>query len=190
MREMGVARRLGDEAVKDQIGLNGVARALDGLAHPGDGVAHALDMMDLPALRGEGGGLDLDADAQLQHLDHVMQQFQVHDAGLQRHRRRLAHEGADALLRGDEARRLEAGDRLAHDRAADGERLDQVLLGGQPVAGLQVAVIDAGGKRAHELGGQRLPAMERCRRLVLFARRRLHNLFYHQKICLTTTSHS
>ena len=156
--EMPVAGRLGDRPVKGDVERDRLLAPRQRRVH---GVAGGLDRRELlrrPAAGGEGGGLRLDGDADLQRLEQILgeRELVVGDAE-GRHRRLLEHEGALALVGGDEAARLQVGDRLAHHGPADVELLDQVLLGRDLVARLVLLGLDALGERLDQHRGQRLP---------------------------------
>ncbi len=92
---------------------------------------------------GQAGGLGLQADAQLQHGEHVDRFTQL--MGAEHHARCAAggqHKGADAMLGFHQTRGLQLGQRLAHDRAADIVVAYQLGLGRQLVALLQQALAD------------------------------------------------
>ena len=111
-------------------------------------------------LRRQAGGLGLDADAQLEHRDHVAQRGHLlrrePEAGCRLHR--TDDEAADAVPRVDQARGLQLGDRLAHHGAADAELLHHRGLGRHLVARRQASVVDALAERVDELERQRARA--------------------------------
>ena len=158
MREMPVAGGLGDGAVEIEVRRHRIVRRVDRRSHAIQRLAHRRKMRLAPALRGERRRVGLDADAQLQHRDHVLEQIEIDVVDAEGRRGfGLQHEGADALLGRDQAGGLEARDRLAHHGAADLELLVQLLLGRQAVAGLQLARADAVGQRLDQLRCQRFP---------------------------------
>ena len=152
---MRVLRGPGDLQVELEVGPDRVAALLHRRGHGVERAAHLPQVVGVAALRGQAGGLGLDADAQLEHGDHVAQRGEL--LRRQPERRRIAQaddEGADAVPRLHQARGLQLGDGLAHHGAADAELGHELGLGGQLVAGRQPAVADAVAQRFHQFQRQ------------------------------------
>ncbi len=89
---------------------------------------------------GQRGGLGLDPDAEVDHVEYVV--MAADRRGLDRERRRLGHrehERAAALEGFDEALRPKPGDRLSDHRPRDAVLVDELGFRGQLVPGGQFA---------------------------------------------------
>jgi hypothetical protein len=147
--------------MKREILPDRILAALDG---GGNGIEALRDLADLrqrAALGGEPGGLDLDAGAQLHHVEHRAQRRQAIELDAQRRTGIFRHECPDALAGDDETIRTQRRDRLAHHGAAHAGRRDQLLLGGQARSRLDLAAGDIVGEPRDELAGQRARGRQR-----------------------------
>src|SRR5258708_2510497 len=151
--ELRIFGRLRNAAVEGEILVDtGVAAAdrpvdrLIGVADPGEPGRRG-------ALRGEAGGLDLDAGAQLHDLDHLAQRTQLAALDAERPARRRRDESAYALAGDDKSLGAQRRDRLAHDGAADAGGGDHFLLGRQPRAGREISGRNVGGEALAESMG-------------------------------------
>ncbi|MNZ99015.1 hypothetical protein D3C78_1183240 [compost metagenome] len=122
----------------------------DGLVSPGEmvferlqGFAHVLQLLRIAALRGQAGRFGLQADAQLQHGQHIHRFAEL--MGVEQRARTLPrrqHKSAYAMPGVDQPGGLQLGERFAHHRAADVVTAHQLGLGGQLVPFLQQALAD------------------------------------------------
>ncbi|KAB2900089.1 MAG: hypothetical protein F9K35_07420, partial [Burkholderiaceae bacterium] len=155
VREVAVARGLGDLQVKAEVGSDGVA----GRGHVAlefiERGAHGLQVGLVAAQCRKTGGFGLQADAQLEHGEHVHGGRKVgavepeHGGGARRE-----HEGAHAMVGLHEARGLELGQGLAHHGAAHTELGHDRGLGGELVARCEPAAVDAVAQRLRDFQGQ------------------------------------
>jgi hypothetical protein len=145
--EMPVARRFRDRQVEAEIRAHRVAGLRHLLRERVQRAPHRAQVRRRAPLGGQRGGLRFNADAQLEDRDQFIQRRAAH--GIDAERRAvgaLAHEGADAVARFHQFRRLQARHRLAHHGAADAESARDLRLRGQLVARLELAAADAPGE--------------------------------------------
>jgi hypothetical protein len=139
-----VAARLGDRAMEGDVGGDGAIHADIGLPEDAELTAHVHQIHLAAPFRRQPRHLGLNAEAQFEQLDHVIEVLELltgHLEGLVA--RRVADEDALALTRLDEPLRRQPRDRLAHYRAAHAERLDVHRLGRQLRPGPMFPVPDA-----------------------------------------------
>ncbi|CPU63029.1 Uncharacterised protein [Mycobacteroides abscessus] len=132
-----------------------------------DEVGEAGELRVVDAFRGDAGDGDLERRADLvelevghvgavveEHLEHLAD---VVDAG-------APDAQAGAGRGGDDALGGEGADGLAHDGAGDAVGLAELALGGQPVAGLELAREDVVADRVGDLVGQPALSHDAARR--------------------------
>ena len=111
--------------------------------------------------RCQPGGLGLHADAQFKQRHHILQGGVALGADAKPRSLlplgRLADEGAHAMARAHQTRRLQLGQGLAHHRAADTELGHDLGLGGQLLAHRQAPLADALAQGIDQPDGERLP---------------------------------
>ena len=134
------------------------------------------------ALGGKRGRLGLDRDPQLEHRDQLLDRRELRRVDAERPvRSALEDERADTLSRVDQAARLEPRDRFPHYGPADAVGGHDLGLGGQLVAGPQLALADARGHAVDQHAGQAAAAPGRGR----FRRRGALRPWCGRKGCLT-----
>ena len=124
--------------MEGQVGLGLQAAAAHAVGEGLVGVEHRRQLLVGMAVGGQPGGVAFERDAHLlaaQVGGDVLRLGQRADA----RRRLVADEGAEALVRGDQAVGAQPQQRLAHHRARDAEALGDVHLRRQLLADLQAA---------------------------------------------------
>ena len=116
---------------------------------------------------GETGRFHLNANAQFQHAQHLVDRFKiVGQDGKAPRRRILGNESAKTLAGGDKPSGTQRGKRFAHDGAADTCRSNHLLFGRQPLTRRQIARLDLRDQRvdepAPEIGRLRYGVEEYC----------------------------
>ena len=144
--------------MKTLVGFDGVTPCRHVGLEVIQGFAQAAQLLVAAAQRRQAGGFCLQADAQLQHRQHVHRGGNV-GAFQPEHARRtelggLQHKGAHTMVRLHEARGLQLGQGLTHHRAADAIDLHDGRLGGQLVTGAQLLVADLVTQVVHQCVGQ------------------------------------
>ena len=131
--------------VKLKVRRHAVGVCADGILKSLQGAGHGLQVVVGAPLGCQTGGFCFQADAQLQHRDHVGQRGKVTgrdlEVGLVCRRQ---HKGADTVPGLDQAGGLQLGQRFTHHCAADIKAGHDFGLGGQFFSGLQLPVTDAG----------------------------------------------
>jgi len=161
--ELRVSGGVGDAAMEREILRDRVLAALERGADGIEALDDSADLRRRAAIGGQARGFDLDAGAQLHHVENRAQRRQWIDVDAQRPARVLRDEGADALTRDHEAIRAQGRHRLAHHGAAHSGRRDQFLLGGQPRSRRDLAAGDVVGEARDELARQRARRRQRLR---------------------------
>src|SRR5262245_17337831 len=152
--ELRVSGGVRDAAMKRKILRDRVFAALEGGADGVEALDDPADLRRRAAIGGQARGFDLDAGAQLHHVEDRAQRRQRVDIDAQRPARVLRNEGADALTRDDESIGAQGRNRLAHHGAAHAGRRDQFLLGRQPRPRRDLAAGDIVGETGDEFAGQ------------------------------------
>src|SRR3984893_4728444 len=129
--ELRVSGGVRDAAMEREILRDRVFAALERGADGVEALDDPADLRRRAAIGGQPRGFDLDAGAQLHHVEDRAQRRQRIDVDAQRPARVLRNEGADALTRDHESIRAQGRHRLAHHGAAHAGRRDRFLFGGQ-----------------------------------------------------------
>ena len=140
----GIAGALGDGAVQRQVLVDRRLALRGGAVHRLQRGVDRAHLRARGALGGEPGGLHLHAQAQLHHVQDLLQRC-CRRSGSMRNGALLRlgrDEGADALARHHQALGAQRRHGFAHHGAADARRARQLLLGGQALAGRQPAALD------------------------------------------------
>ena len=155
VRELWIAGRSGDRAVKREIFLDSRFAAPQRLIDPRQCLRDPAPRLCRAAARGKHRRLDLDAGPQFHDLEHLGDRGQPIEREAERTPVGIGRDKrAGALARYHKAVGAQGGDRLAHDRATDAHRGDHFLLGRQFGTGRQLGAGDVRGDPLGDLAAQ------------------------------------
>ena len=152
IRKMRIGGGAGHFHVESKIARNRVRVRFNRLLKGLQGSLHGVELRVCAALGREACGFGFEADAQLQHSDHICHGGQIALGNLKvTGLGAIHHKGADAVTRLHQVGRLQFGERLPHDRTAHRKPAHDFGFSGQLVAHLEFAAFHLGAQRENHL---------------------------------------